>query len=541
MTESAIEVASQPAAPRVDPAVSATAAPSHFRRRFSLFLRFLQSPAFAYAVILLLQLKVVWRAWDLRDLTPGDTSGYYVRTFTWYQDWLVNIVWSPLYLAFYGTLMHLSRDPFTVTMLHRLIIVFAATAGVLAVLRRMLPHWLALLVAAWWTVLPINFDTLYEVHLFALLPVLAAWLVILRRPRTAAGGEWCRSIALAILVLSTFLVRNETVVAVACLGLVCLVWEWRRWRLAKAAQDSAPQAPVKQSADAANSKLIPSDSSLPPPVPWLPTLLRYALPTFLVLLLVVAAYFRSFVRFHGYVLHGQPQPELGEVWHVKHTLNMAQVYAFGYQQRHPEWDKNPWTECGELSRRTFGRPDPTITDMLLHNPRATLEHFAWNFRLVPAGLQVLLFNSTSFQDNPDYAPVNIQPIVAVPLSLSALTAVAIGLGAPGLPLALLVGLLAPRPRLGMGGHARCGFDGPVHHPHPAAPPLVSVQLQRVADDDCRDEPVRHPAQPGGPLRPSPDAGEARPHADPCRRCAPVRSMPGSDFEAPAHHRTSPTP
>ena len=33
---------------------------------------------------------------------------------------------------------------------------------------------LAWLLAAWWAVLPVNFDTLYEVHLFALLPVLAA-------------------------------------------------------------------------------------------------------------------------------------------------------------------------------------------------------------------------------------------------------------------------------------------------------------------------------------------------------------------------------
>jgi len=440
MTQSAFEVPSQPAIPNAGP--TNTAAPSlcPVRGASSLLLRFLQSAAFAYAMILLLQLKVVWRAWDLRDLTSGDTSGYYVRAFTWYQDWLVNIVWSPLYLAFYGTLMHLTQDVFAVTTLHRLVIVFTATAGVLAVLRRMLPHWLALLVAAWWAVLPINFDTLYEVHLFALLPVLVAWLVIMRRPPTAAGGEWRRSIALAILVLSTFLVRNEMVVAVGCLGLICIVWECRNLAL----KFRSSVTPGRSGAGDLKDTGAPSPA--PPRIPSSPanpgqrranlaevllslllTLLRYALPTLLVLLLVLGAYFRSFVRYGGYVLHGQPQPDLREVARIKHTLNMAQVYAFGYQQRHPEWDKSPWTECGELSRQTFGRPDPTITDMLVHNPRATLEHFAWNFRLAPAGLQVLLFNATSFHDDPDYAPVNIDPDMAVPLSLSALALVFVGL------------------------------------------------------------------------------------------------------------------
>jgi hypothetical protein len=58
--------------------------------------------------------------------------------------------------------------------LHRAVIVMAATLGVLAVMRRLLPPALGLLIAMRWAILPINFETLYEVHLFALLPVLAA-------------------------------------------------------------------------------------------------------------------------------------------------------------------------------------------------------------------------------------------------------------------------------------------------------------------------------------------------------------------------------
>jgi len=55
--------------------------------------------------------------------------------------------------------------------------------------------------------------------------------------------------------------------------------------------------------------------------------------------------------------------------------------------------------------------------MLKRNPRATVEHFLWNWRLAPSGLQVLLFNCTSGKINPDYAPVRIRRSVSVILSV----------------------------------------------------------------------------------------------------------------------------
>ena len=69
-------------------------------------------------------------------------------------------------------------------------------------MRRLLPHWIALLVAAWWAVLPINFDTASTVHLFAVIPVLAAWLLALGHAR------WMRGAALATLVVTTVLVET---------------------------------------------------------------------------------------------------------------------------------------------------------------------------------------------------------------------------------------------------------------------------------------------------------------------------------------------
>src|SRR5260370_5432346 len=126
--------------------------------------------------------------------------------YLWYERFADNIVWSPLYTTFYGTVFMLTKDVYVATTLHRIIIVIAATLGVLAVMRKLLPPALAFLIAAWWAILPINFDTLSEVHLFALLPVLAAWLIAGSRDTPLGRGT-----ALAILVAATILVRYELI------------------------------------------------------------------------------------------------------------------------------------------------------------------------------------------------------------------------------------------------------------------------------------------------------------------------------------------
>jgi hypothetical protein len=55
-------------------------------------------------------------------------------------------------------------------------------------------------------------------------------------------------------------------------------------------------------------------------------------------------------------------------------------------------------------QETFGQERPTLTQMVRANPKAVAEHFLWNLRLTPAGLQLLLFNSAHSTINPDYAP-----------------------------------------------------------------------------------------------------------------------------------------
>jgi hypothetical protein len=344
----------------------------------------LNGPVVAYATIVLFQLKKIWGLWDYRDLPLGDTPYYFALGCEWFRHRQVDFAWSPLYTAFYGSSLYFSNDAYVVTNLHRVVIVLLAVALVLAVLRRMLPHPIAWLTAAWWAVLAVNHNTQYEVHLFALLPALIAWLVILRGP-----GPWSRGFGLAVLLAATFLVRNELIVAVICWAGICIVFEWMVRRGTQARGD----------------------------VPLARVALAYAVPVALAILLVGWFCSRSVVKFAA----------LAAEVKLKHTLNMAQVYTFGYQQRHPEWAGDPWTQYAGICQRDFGTPLPTFTQMLRRNPRAAMAHMAWNLKLLPSGLQLLLFGVHSGSFSPDYENVLPEPVPARRNSAIVVLVVAAGL------------------------------------------------------------------------------------------------------------------
>ena len=318
---------------------------------------------FAYAVILIIQFRRIWGVWVWRDLAGGDTANYFLDAWRFYRDGQTDIAWSPLYTIFYGSLLHTGAGAAAVTMLHRVLIVLAASVLVLAVARRMLPPFAAWFVALWWVALPVDFDPLYEVHLFALLPVLLAWWVIM-----GPSSAWRRGTGFALLVMTTLLVRNEMIVGVLLLAPVLFWWE------------TSNRPPI------ANRKSQ------------IENLLTYFLPLLAISSLTLAIYLRTPMSNAG----------LLDFWHTKHTMNMGQAYAFGYKQRRPNWPGDPWTDFGPLCRQTFGSSRPSLALMLRQNPAALASHVAWNFRLLPAGLQVLLFNATSDYMDPDYAPVPMQ-------------------------------------------------------------------------------------------------------------------------------------
>lgn len=350
-------------------------------------------------MLVLLQLKVMWGIWRYRDLALGDESGYYNRAFVWLNSLFVDIAWSPLYTSFLGTLMHLSTNAYVVTTLHRLIVVLALDLMILALMRRLLPHWIAWLIAAWWAILPISFDTVSTVHLFAVIPVLVAWLLILHRP-----SPWTRGGAIAVLLVTTVLVRNEYMVATVTLAIVCLWWESR-------------------AAGRADRQSTPRRRSY---------LLGYGLPLLLAAAVILFFYARSIYQFPelwtgGTLLHYRPPWSAHSGLGPKHTYNMCQVYAFGYQQRHPEWSPNPMLDCFRLMESTFGKPLPSLLEMLRRNPVAALQHFWWNISLTPSGIQLLLFNASAGTVNPDYFPVRLHSRRALALSLITGSILGVGL------------------------------------------------------------------------------------------------------------------
>lgn len=330
--------------------------------------RLVASPIFCYLSVLAIQLRVVWEFWSGRDLSYGDTSGYFTVAEVWASSLKNVFFWSPLYTAYYGSVLKIARDPVVATLAHRMIVVFVVTVMVTAVARRLLPASAAWLVAVWWAILPINFDTLYEVHLFSLVSVLAAVLLVATKP---THGR--RAAALAIFGASTLLVRNEMIFATALFGIACL------WALLAEARS-----------DGGFRKLL--------------KLLRPYLAGALVSWLVVAFFYtRSTIQL----------PELAEIYRERARVNFCQAYAFSYKQRNPEWPGNPFTGCGQLMASTFHSGDerssgPGFTEAFRRNPDAVLDYLKWNVALVPNGIQLALFNGTSRSQNPDYVemPLN---------------------------------------------------------------------------------------------------------------------------------------
>ena len=318
----------------------------------------------AYPAIALFQIKVLWGAWIYRDLTQGDTAAYFQRALLWHQYGKVDLIWSPLYTVLYGWLYGVTGDVYAATVLHRVLIVILVAFLVLALFRRLVSPGIAWLAAAWWAVIPFNFDV-FEVHVFAILPLVAAPLAVLVWP-----GPRGRGIALAIMAAASILVRNEMAVVAALLALVFFVWE------ARYAARFERESPTSSRAYA----------------------LAYGIPLAVTGAIVFSFVARSVI----------PLSQLQRDYEPKHTHNMCQAYAFGYKQRHPEWTKDHWTECSDLMQARFGEPYPSLWTMIRRNPRAILGHFAWNVRLLPSGLQLSLFGAMSGGVSPDYGPVPVK-------------------------------------------------------------------------------------------------------------------------------------
>jgi len=316
------------------------------------------------SLVFLLAAKVLWGYWE-RDLTFGDTSSYFRDAVRWHQNGQVNIVWSPLYTAYFGSWLSVTDNAITATFLHRLGLILASTGLVTWLGYVTLPRLLALLLVAWWVALPIHYDTLYEVHLFGALPILVMAIVAVR-----VSARWRDPLLLGIAVVSAVLIRNEYVLAVGVL-VAWLVFQW-----------------LRSERFVSLAKLLSIGK-------------RFGVVLFAAGALIAYLYAVSYIQGHAIL----------EVSRPKHSLNMCQVYAFGYQQRYTDWKGSPWTDCSSLMQTKFGSLQPNLHEMISANAKEVIAHFAWNLSLTRAGLEVLLFNATSAADNPDYAPVKVVPVL----------------------------------------------------------------------------------------------------------------------------------
>jgi hypothetical protein len=90
----------------------------------------------------------------------------------------------------------------------------------------------------------------------------------------------------------------------------------------------------------------------------------------------------------------------------KHEVNLCEVYAIGLFESGDVRVQNPAGQCTVYTREDFGQPFPSLTEAIAENPGAIAEHFARNAELIPAGLELGLFNarfgSASESSNPDY-------------------------------------------------------------------------------------------------------------------------------------------
>jgi hypothetical protein len=367
----------------MEASVSRPAAASPWTRAVDLLERLPASPLFAYGSIFAIQAKVLWGIWIYRDLSPGDTGSYFDMARNWAQHFLVDPAFYPAYHVLWGSMTWVIPDPYSVTIVHRVLIVFGTTLLLLAVLRRLLTPGIAWALALWWAVLPVNYDVLYEIHLFGALAGLAIALVALRWSGLAG-----RSAVFGLLLAASLLVRNEDIVAAFTFGVIWLGYEG--WRLRKR---SGP--PVSRLAAAV---VIP--------------LLSFAA-------LIGVLQWRS----------TSSESVFSQLSH-KHRVNVCQAYAQELWQAGDRLVANPEAQCFAYTLRDFGVKFPSLPQAIADNPGAMARHFARNAKLVPAGLEVDLFNakygSTSEASNPDYIPVSNGSWVVLAGSIAVLAIIVSG-------------------------------------------------------------------------------------------------------------------
>ncbi len=319
---------------------------------------------FARLVILLFLVKMHWGMWETWEWTMGDEAVHYTRGSAIHSEWWNwTMSWSPLYRAYYGAVSAIISDPFTATLVHRVIVIFTAVFLLFEVVRRLIPVPFALFVTLWWASIQGNINPLYTVHLFAhvanLVPIL-----LFAASRTSRGRGW----ALALLAGSALFVRNETV---ACVLFVICFLNLYEWLLRRKGIG----------------------------ISWKEYLLSYGVPLVTIMAVWLGSCGISENGIKGTVRDIQE----------KAAFNFSQNYAFTYFLRHPNTEGNVWYKYKEICEEDFGEGEVSVGKAVLSNPKAFGEHMSMNLSNLPASLQLTLFNVRGSARNPDVIPTTHNP------------------------------------------------------------------------------------------------------------------------------------
>jgi hypothetical protein len=282
----------------------------------------------------------------------------------WADHLQVNPGYYPGYNVFYGSLKWIVSDPFAVTILHRVLIVLGTTLLLLAVFRRLLSPGIAWVLAAWWAILPINYDTIFEIHLLGALTGLVVVLVALRWSGLAA-----RAATFGLLLAAALLIRNEYVVGAFVFGVI-----WGGYELSRIRRGTAPS--------------------------WRQLVAAGAIPLLALAVLVGLVSWRD----------ADHRTSVYEQLSDKNGLAFCQGYALGLDHAGDVRAANPLSQCEVYTRADFGVDMPSIVQAIGDNPSAVAAHFGRNLRLFPAALEIGLFNakygSIGPAANPDYIDIN---------------------------------------------------------------------------------------------------------------------------------------
>jgi hypothetical protein len=286
------------------------------------------SALFGYLSLFILQLKVLWGVWQNWDLPLWDGATYFI-----YARQVANsfvfppVTWSPAFAAYYA-LFHTAfgnAGPFMVYLAHRTVTLFLVLGLLYSLLRVVLPAAVAWLLAACSIVLSAGLTNSFVVHVFLLVPLLVAY-------RAALSNSPYRNSIIILGLLVASLVRLEFVLTLIPVLVLLLGLDWRRACLGQSVSWRKAYGPA-------------------------------LLAGWLLMIMILRA--------------GPSHTPLERSWGA-----FEQHYAWGYQERHPEWNVDFWFKYDEAVRRSFGNAQ-SISEAAVNNPREMLTHIIWNVRWLP--------------------------------------------------------------------------------------------------------------------------------------------------------------